>query len=131
MLIEPSQKYTDYIYYSSHYLNCPKHMLNYQLRSIIQLCYGHYDMAEKRIFEAKRYYKLLIPSVKKLIEYHWSTKESEFNKLNINSYIDNPPKHIIIRNQFITNWNATKTQEVWRCGHLVNIIYPPSPFKDK
>ena len=129
MLIQPTIKFFDYVLYSKHYLNCPKHILNYQLRSMIQLCVNNYDIAELRVKEAKKHYNLSIPNIREFIEYHWKTKESEFNILNTNPFIDNPPKYVIDRDNFINNWYATKTREVWRFGHLVETIAPHSPFK--
>lgn len=127
MILSPSEKYINYIENSRHYLNCPKHMFNHQIHSIIRLCHGHLDIARQRVRDAFTYYNMPLKDIDKLIEWHWNISEEEFNKLNPNPYIDKLPQHIIERDNRINAWIKTNTEPATIWGNYE--IVPSYPFK--
>lgn len=122
MLIQPSSKYNDKIYLSHHYLNCPKYMFNYQIRCIIN--HTSDDLVKRVVQDIFKYYKIPLKLVDDCVEYHKKTSQKEFDEINVNSYIDNTPEHIIKRSEYIDNW--TKKNTYYEYGLP---MVPSFPFK--
>lgn len=127
MILTPTEKYHKEHADSKHYLNCPKHMFNYQIRSMIRLCKGHLDIARQRVRDAIIYYGHSLKNIDELIQYHWNTSEKEFDKLNPNPYIDNPPIWVIKKTEEIDAWVKVNTepQTIWNPYPSI----PSYPFK--
>ena len=127
MIFNPTDKYINYIENSKHYLNCPKHMFNDQLHSMIRLCKGHLDIARERVRDAFKHYGMPLKDIDKVIEWHWNISQAELNKLNPNPYLDKLPQHIIDKDNEIHAWVKRNTEPatIWRAYEIV----PSYPFK--
>jgi hypothetical protein len=125
-LIEPSEKYIQYIENSWHYLNCPKHMLNHNLDSL----YRQGIVIDRQTTIDLITHYLIKYDIKKPLNtainfVNWRTSISinEFKKININSYVDNTPKHIEAKHRLICEWTEKNTK--YSNGI---VIYVPSYF---
>jgi len=103
-LLEPSEKYIDFVENSHHYLNCPKHKLNEDIRTQIRHNWNDTDAAKAVVKAALKYYNIKCNNLDKLIFDHIHTSEADFMKLNVNTYIDKLPPHIYNLSKCIDDW---------------------------
>ena len=125
MLLEPTGKYINYVCNSKHYQNCPKFMLNYQIRCIIRLTES--SKVVNVVREIFQYYKLPLKLVDGCIKYHTTTSENDFYEINVNPYLDNTPPHVAQITERIDRWIAANTEPVTFMNPFPNI--PSYPFK--
>lgn len=112
MFLEPTKKYVDYIERSAHYLNCPKHMFNHDLDSLYRQGIGFSkDKAIEFVERELEFYKFKKPheTAIKWIEWRETLTTQEFNKLNLNPYVDNLPPHIKQIDNRINAWFEKNT----------------------
>ena len=103
-LLEPSEKYIYHIENSHHFLNCPKHRLNENIRRLIKHNWNDTVTAKAVVKAALSHYNISCNNLDKLIFDHIHTSEADFNKLNVNTYIDNLPPHIYNLSKRIDDW---------------------------
>lgn len=134
-LIEPTEKYINRIEHSWHYLNCPKHMLNHDLDCQFRQAMGYNDkqMAIKFITDYLKFYNVPKPleTAIKFVEWRMSISITEFNKININSYVDNTPPHINAKHKIICDWTEANTTyyPALYGGGVNNVPTYPMQFK--
>jgi hypothetical protein len=112
MLIKPSAKYINRIENSWHYLNCPKHMLNYDLDCLYRQAKGLENGKEvDYISDYLKHYDISEPRKKaeEFVKFRSSISLQEFNKINVNSYIEKTPAHIDAKHKSICEWTDRYT----------------------
>jgi len=129
-LLNPTAKYIDYVFHSEMYLNCPKCRFNEALDSM----YRHGCMEGKEVENVEWFLRLCkYPDARKAAIKFVAEREKitlkEFDEMNVNSYIDNLPKHIELHHKRINAWIEANTKEVWWCGSLVSRSQPSYPFR--
>ncbi len=108
MLLEPTNKYIDHNFRSKHYLNCPKHMFNSNVNDLVR---GYTtEKATANLRDMFTYYGYPLKNLAEIVEYHQNIHVQEFNKLNVNPYIDKTPPHIEARSRYIDGWVKCNTQ---------------------
>lgn len=130
-LIEPTPKFVEYVYLSSHYLNCPKHILNHTLDCFYRQFYDNHDKAVNAIADTLKKYQFTKPieTAKQFVFERSQTKMAEFDELNVNAYIDKTPDHIQKRNEYLNRWYMANTKQEWRHGYLISEHTPTYPYK--
>lgn len=131
-LVEPTAKYIDRIENSAHYLNCPKHMLNYELD-----CLYRQHISEKpekmlaNICEFLKSYDFDKPMKLAISFYTWRKNISmgEFDKLNVNPYVNNIPKHIEKKHKLICDWIDAHTKYYPYGGYIKEVKSYPFKYK--
>lgn len=113
MLLNPSYKYISFILYSKHYLNDPKFLFNEAVNALVR----GYDF-DKACDNLRAFFKQVnypLKDVTKIVEYHKSISITELMKINVNTYLDNPPNAVIARDNQITAWykNNTPVPTIW------------------
>ena len=103
-LLQPSEKYINFIENSHHYLNCPKHKLNEDIRTQIRFNWTDKEAAKSVVKAALKYYDIKCNDLDKLIFDHIHTSEADFMKLNVNAYIDKMPAYIYNLSKRIDDW---------------------------
>jgi len=129
-LLNPTEKFIDYVYYSRNYLNCPKFIFN----SWIDDFYRHAYIEGKSLqavydFLKQCNYPSPLKAAEKFVDERSKITFQEFNKLNVNSYIDKLPPHIEARHYIINKWYEQNTKEVWRYGILISKTQPSYPYR--
>ena len=80
MLLEPTDKYIEYIENSWHYLNQPKFMFNSNISDLVR---GYtFSEAKDNLLCFFKQFKFPIKSIDEIIEYHSNIKYSEFKLIN-------------------------------------------------
>lgn len=131
MLVEPNGKFIERVEHSAHFLNCPKHMLNHTLDSIYRQFNYDKNEAIKQIKSYLKSYSIEKPleQAKAFVEWRSSITMQEFNKINVNSYIDNTPKHIDAMLKHQCDWIDAHTTYYPFSGVVKNI--PNYPYRYK
>ena len=125
MLLEPTEKYSKYIFNSKHYLNCPKHMFNFNVNSLVRGYDREIAISNLRWFFGKYGYPL--KDVESIVDYHMNIKVWNFDKINVNSYIDNPPKWTESKSKSIEEWVRNNTEPATYWNRYPNT--PSYPFQ--
>lgn len=130
MIIEPTYKYYNYIKYSHHYLNDPKHMLN---MSINDLCrgYSHSESIENlKCFFNNTGHKFSISKIIKIILFHNSIDHNMIHVLCPNNGF--PDKEFILnRNNEIDSYIKSQTEKYTRWMYGIPIYRPQISFPFK
>ena len=84
MLLEPTQKYINYIQASAHYLNSPKHMFNHEINSLVRGYSPAMAESNLRVLFHLAGYKITNDKLGQLIKFHQSTHVQKFSKINVN-----------------------------------------------
>ena len=95
MLIKANYKFIKHIFNSWHYLNCPTHMLNNDLHTMYrQGLFNGKSLSNIEFY--LRLYGLPKPALTALAlyEFYQTISTPDFNKLNVNSYVDNTPAYV-------------------------------------
>ena len=126
-LLEPTQKYINYIEHSKHYLNCPKCMFNSDLDSMYrQGCMN--ETSVDKVAWLLKYYNYPNPTktATEFVEQRNKISLKEFDTLNVNSYIQRTPEHIVVQHKQISHWFAThnKTQHTIFGSYTPQNDYP-------
>jgi len=131
-LLEPTTKFVEYVFLSSHYLNCPKHILNHTLDCIYRQFHDNHELAIKHITDILKKYEFSQPKTMAeiFVKERNQIKYSDFIKLNVNNYINITPEHIKKRDNFLNDWYKRNTKEEWRYGNLVSRNEPSFNFKE-
>lgn len=112
-LIEPTEKYIFRIENSWHYLNCPKHMLNHNLNSMYLAGINknkEYAIELVLFYLRDRNYKSTSRKTAVMfVEWRSTITLEEFNLININSYNNKLPDHIIALNNKVNDWIKKNT----------------------
>ena len=112
MLIEPSEKYIEKTENSRNFLNCPKHMLNHDLDCLYRQAKGLQNGKEiDYISDHLKHYGISEPRKKaeEFVKFRSSISLREFNKINVNPYIEKTPAHIEAKHKYICNWTDKNT----------------------
>lgn len=131
-LIIPTPKYIEKVENSRNYLNCPKHMINHDVDCLYrQGIVIDRETAVRYISGYLKYYGITNPTdtATKFVEWRSTITIREFNKINVNSYIEKTPKHIDHKHRRINQWiddNTTYHSAIYGGG--VNTV-PSYPFK--
>ncbi len=128
MILTPSDKYVNYIFYSKHFLNCPTHMFNSNISDLVRGYDTQKAMDNLRCFFKQYQFKYTTKELIDIVSYH-ANNILEFFKLNVNPYIDNPPSHIITRANYVEAFIKSHTREEWRYGNLISSQLTASPYK--
>lgn len=112
-LINPSEKYINYILNSWHYLNDPKHMLNYDLDCMYRQ--GIVEGKNKAIEFVEWYlnhYSIPSPhtTAVNFVEWRNSITLKQFDEINVNSYIDKLPPHVLFIDKKVNDWTEAHTE---------------------
>lgn len=112
-LVTPSDKYIERIENSKHMLNCPKHMLNHDLDCLYRQSIKNGIDASIKLVE--NYLKLYlidepITTARNFVVWRDGIKLHEFNAVNVNSYVDKLPLHIIKKDRMICKWIEEHTE---------------------
>lgn len=127
MLLNPTDKYVNYISNSAHYLNCPKHMFNFEINCLVR----GYDR-EKAISNLRWFFKMYGFSLKEvdtIVDYHHNIRLSDFEKINENPYILNPPTWLETKTRAIDEWVKKNTEPVTYWNRFPSI--PSYPFRTR
>lgn len=112
-LVNPTYKFIDYILNSWQYLNDPKHMFNYHLDCMYRQ--GIVESKQTAIEFVELYlqkYNVQQPhkTAVEFIEWRDSISLQEFNKINVNSYLNNLPPHVVALNKKVNDWTEAHTE---------------------
>ncbi len=111
MLLEPTEKYTNFIQGSKHYLNCPKHMFNYDLDCMYrQGCSDGKEISFVADYLKLYNYPKPFEAAKEFVEARSRIKLREFDMMNKNPYIENPPAWTIAKTERISAWTKAHTE---------------------
>jgi len=130
MLLEPTEKYINYIHRSAHYLNSPKSEFN---NSILDLIRG-YDteraIRNLNVLFKLAAYKITADKMNQLLKFHQSVTIKKFMKMNVNELTAEDEKRIERRDAEIDAYMKKHTTYYPALfGGGVN--YRPSfPFQD-
>lgn len=130
MLVETNYSFSEYVLRSADYLNCPKFILNGFLDCIYRQFYDDTNKAEKSITELLRKYNFSEPHKKAAQFVNWrkSIKMEQFNKLNVNSFIDNVPLYVLRKHDSVNEWFKNHTKNVYSFGQIVYRSVQSYPF---
>ena len=111
MLVETNRNYVERVEGSKHFLNCPKHILNHTLDCFYRQFHDNKAKAIEVIHSYLKDYNIESPKQKAIqfVEWRSSITIQEFNNINVNSYVDNSPKHINDMLNHQCNWIETNT----------------------
>lgn len=128
MLIEPTEKFTLSVLRSADYLNCPKFILNSILDSLFRLSINK-QQREENIYNFLKKYDFKNPRqlTNEFIFFRESVNIKEFEKINVNSFIDKMPPHIKEVHKKICNWYEINTKREYRHGYLIREKIPSYP----
>ena len=134
MLVQATEKFTDFIFNSAHYLNSPTSILNDNLDSMYRQAKGlENDLAVEWIASYLKKYNVVKPleTAYLFVQFRESITIQEFNKLNVNSYLEKMPEHIKKRNSYLNHWFEVHTHYYSACfGSGNNISHIDSyPFR--
>jgi hypothetical protein len=112
-LVNPTGKFIDYILNSWHYLNDPKHMLNYHLDCMYRQ--GIVEGKQKAIEFVEWYCKNYnVPEPHKtaveFVEWRYSITLKQFDEINVNTFIDNFPPHVLSIDKKVNDWTEAHTE---------------------
>jgi len=128
MLLNPTEKYINYIENSKHYLNCPKYMFNYDLDCMYRQGVGDGKAVENVEFYLKKYdYPSPNETAKEFVDFRNSISLKDFDNLNINPYIKETPLHIINFSNRINKWVEAR-KEYYPFTDILK-SFPDYPFK--
>lgn len=111
-LVTPTVKFIDYILNSWHYLNDPKCELNYHLDCMYRQ--GIVEGKQKAIENVEFYlqkYEIQQPhkTAVEFVEWRLSIGLQEFEKINVNSYLNNLPPHVVALDKRVNDWMKDHT----------------------
>jgi hypothetical protein len=132
MLLEPTQSFSSKVLASKDYLNCPKFILNHRLDCFYRQFYDNPQKAIEVISKELVKYNFTNPikSAREFVEWREGIKTAEFNRLNVNSYIEETPAFVDARHKHLSDWIERHTKEVWRYGMLLDKHVPSYPYAD-
>lgn len=130
MLLEPTEKYVNFIENSKHFLNCPKHMFNHDIDCLYRqgIAFSE-DKAIEFVTNHLLYYGFKKPrqTAVKWVKWRDNITTQEFNKINVNSYIDYLPPHTKQRADYIDQWTEAHTKYLY--GNPVHV--PSFPYQKR
>jgi len=133
ILLEPSERYIEFIENSHHYLNSPKYCLNESINALIRHNYSNKDRAKELVSAYLKKHYIKCDNLNELIEYHLFTRQADFILHNVNSYLYDTPKHIINLNEKVSQWykdnNTNFNEYIVGSRRKINMTSKPYPFK--
>jgi hypothetical protein len=127
MLLVPTNKFITHNHNSRYYLNDPKFIFNESVNALVR----GYDpqTAADNLRTFFNQYNYPLKNIAEIVGYHKNIKMAEFQAININTYMDNPPAGVLVRSQAIETWYVNNTPEptlrnpypsVPNCPYFVN-----------
>ena len=84
MLLEPTDKYINYIQKSAHYLNSPKSEFNNTINSVIRGFSFNKAINNLGVFFKLAAYKCTSDKMKQIVKFHQNIGVQKFMKMNVN-----------------------------------------------
>ena len=127
-LVKATESFIDYILNSAHFLNDPTHMFNYHLDCMYRqgIVEGKQKAIEYVEFYLQKYkVQQSHKTAVEFVEWRHAIGLKEFEKANVNSYIDNLPPHVVAINNRINAWTEAHT------SYYPYKVVQSYPFKHK